>query len=157
MFEYGSMLWMKNEHTGDTLYMVTHSPVVCEVCSTVVYDWELNEEGILECPHCGNQIKEFRPQLCRYGKNDLVSVVVAANNNFGCTYDGEMLPYNHMVNRVITTCRKLLEKEVKSGAIRLLSPEESVYRKRMLVWTAQNTYEPGTEMPQWIKDQFPMP
>ncbi len=151
----GKMLWMNNDQTGDTLYMVVNSPVLCETCGKAVYDWETDDAGALECPHCGHEIREFSPFRCQCGENDRVSLVVAANNNFGCCHDGEMIPYNHMVNRVVTVCGKVLEGEIRAGKIRLLPVEETAYRKRLLLWTSQNTYEPGKAMPQWIRERFP--
>lgn len=157
-FEYGQMLWFSNEQsTGETLYMVINPPVVCETCKKPIYDWVLDEHESLECPSCGHKVEEFNPTPCSCGGNDQISLVIAANNNFGCYHDGEVIPYNHMVNRVVTVCQKSLEKEIRQGKIRILSPEETVYRKRLLAWTAENTYEPGTPMPEWVKKQFPMP
>ena len=152
---YGDMLWMQNTEYGETLYMVVNSPIICEHCGKRIIDWELNEERKFFCPKCKEEIVEFSKERCVCGEIDQASLVVASNNNFCCNTDGETIPYNHMVNRIFPFCEKSIIDEVKQGKIRLLSKQEANQRKRLLVWTAQNTYEPGKPMPQWIIDQFP--
>ena len=157
MFEYGDMLWMTNQSYGDTLYMVVRPPIVCEHCGFHIKDWEPNEENEVYCPECKEQIEKFDHLICNCGEDDFISVVVASNNNFCGTSDGDTMPYNHMVNKVSSFCKKSLIEDIRKGRIRYLSPEEAVYRKRLLVWTNQAEYDPGKAMPQWIIDQFPMP
>lgn len=156
MFEYGDMLWLKNESMGETLYMVINPPIECEHCGKKIYDWELSENGEYFCPECREKIVEFKPVKChRCGENDLVSVIVAANNNFGCSFDGEVTPYNHMVNKISSFCKKEFIKDIEKGKIRYLSKEETIYRKRLLVWTGSNQYEPGKKMPEWVYELIP--
>ena len=157
MFEYGDMFWMSNSSLGETLYMIVHSPIVCEHCGCDIKDWEPNEENKVYCPECKNIIEKFNHLICRCGEDDLVSLVIASNNNFCCTSDGETISYNHMVNKVSSFCKKSIIEDMNKGRIRYLSKEEAVYRKRLLVWTDQPEYEPSKPIPQWIIDQFPMP
>lgn len=153
--KYGDMLWLRHNTYGDTVYMVVNSPIVCEHCNKTILDWELNEENKFFCPKCMEEINHFALKKCECGEYDIVSLIIACNNNFGYTSDGEMIPYNSMVNRIFSFCKKSIEKDIKSGALKLLSAQEAIQRKRLLVWTSQENYEPGTPMPQWIIDRFP--
>lgn len=153
--EYGDMLWMRHEKYGETLYMVVNPPIVCEHCCKTIVDWELSEENTFFCPNCKEMIKEFSRKQCSCGDKDIVSLIVATNNNFCYTPDEGVIPYNSMVNRIFAICQKSIIEDVENGKIRLLSKEETIYRKRLLTWTAQDEYEPGKPMPQWIIELFP--
>lgn len=155
MLDYGDMLWMYHPEFGETLYMVVNPPIVCEHCDFVIIDWELNEQGTFFCPACTEEVKKFQHRLCDCGEDDMVSLVVAANNNFCCNTDGETIPYNHMVNRIFPFCRKSIIEDINKGTVRLLSKKQANQKKRLLVWTSQSSYEPGKPIPQWIIDQFP--
>ena len=68
-----------------------------------------------------------------------------------------MIPYNHRVNVAYTVCEKEVMDDIAHGRIRLCDPVEACQRKRMLLWTSQESYAPDRPMPEWIKERFPMP
>lgn len=152
-FKYGDMLWMDNPDFGTTLWMVINPPIRCEHCCYLIKDWELDDEGILICPNCYNQIKKFVKPTCSCGHEDLVALIVASNNNFHSSYD-EVVPYCHKLNFVSSVCGKKLENEIKQGKIRKLSDEEALNRRRSILWTSSDNYVPGAPIPQWVKDQI---
>ena len=150
---YGDMLWMDHKEMGTTLLMVVNYPIICEYCKTFIKDWELDEEGILICPVCSNQIQEFKRPTCTCGGADMIATVVATNNNFHASNDG-VVPYQHKLNWVTCCCEKQTEKEIQEGKLRLLSHDESVWRRRQLLWTSLDEYDPTVPMPEWIKEQI---
>lgn len=149
--EYGNLLWMDTYDSGTLLYMVLKSPIECEHCGFTLLDWDKNENDEVICPECSRTILEFRKKKCSCGEEDLVSLIVASNNNFHVSYDG-VTPYEHLINLVKPYCIKSILKEISQGKIRKLSHEEEIYRKRLLIWTGSDDYEPGKPIPQWIKE-----
>lgn len=151
--KYGDMLWMDHEDMGTTLLMVINPPIICEYCKTFIKDWELDEDGVLICPICSNQIKEFNRPKCNCGNHDMIATIVATNNNFHSSNDG-VTPYQHKLNWVTCGCERQTEEDIRKGKLRLLSHDESVYRRRLLVWTSLDEYDPSAPMPDWIKEKI---
>ena len=155
--KYGDILKMWNPQLGFTVYMVIEPPVECEHCGKVLYGWSIDETGELHCPACDGQIIKFQPAVCPYcGEHDLVTLVVASNNNFHVGEDG-IIPYNHMVNTTNTFCGKSVARDIQEQRLHLCTPVEACMCKRNILWTSQDDYDENKEMPQWIKDRFPMP
>lgn len=155
MPEYGDMYVTNVPEWSSTVLMVVNSEIDCEHCGRTIVDWSLGEDGRLLCPFCGEEIREFRRHPCGCGEDDLVTLSVAANNNFGSDLNGGVTPYNEKLNRIVTDCAKALEKQVREGRIHKCSRSEAVDIKRRIVWTSSDEYEPGTDYPQWVKDMIP--
>lgn len=153
-FNYGDMLWADCPPFGKTLYMVVGPPFVCESCGTVNKGWFADEDGEVSCSRCGAVVREFRKADCRCGEKDMVTLTVARNDDFHAESDGSVVPWNHAVNRTFTYCAKALWKDVAEGRMEVLGAEDARRRKKMLVWTEQETYAPGKPIPEWIDEMF---
>lgn len=152
-FKYGDMFWMGNHDFGTSLWMMINPPINCEHCGALLKDWELDEDGDLICPECSSQIKEFNRAKCSCGEHDLISLIVASNNNFHASND-EVVPYCDKVNFVNSVCQKSLEEGIKQGKIRKLSDDEAINRRRSILWTSSDDYVPGAPFPQWVIDRI---
>ena len=157
--EYGDVLYAENDAMGRVVYYVVRPPVRCEYCGFIIKDWDY-EMGTkqLYCPECGRQVLAFeRPRCKRCGGNDMITLVVAANNAF-CLEEGDgVIPYNHKVNVTYTVCEKETLEAIARGEMKKCDPVEACQRKRDIVWTSLESYRPEDPMPEWIKSRFPMP
>ena len=153
---YGDILRVNHQTLGSALYMVVNPPIVCEHCGRRIEDWCEDENGKVFCPYCSLEVIEFKPFPCPCGENDMVTLVVAANNNFHESNDG-VVGYNHMVNVHYTFCRKSIENDIAEGRIHKCTPQEACQCKRLILWTSQEDFDETKEIPQWIQDTFPMP
>lgn len=145
---------MDTHSTGPLLYMVLRRPFECEHCHSLIRDWEQEEDGKVHCPECDNIVEEFTPVRCgACGEEDLLSLVVASNNNFHASYD-EIVPYEDRLNMVQSFCEKSIMNDISSGRIKKLSPQEARRAKEMIVWTHFDDYEPGKPVPEKIKEMF---
>ena len=113
MIEYGDMFVMHTHEWGETVLMAVNPAIDCEHCGKMIRDWELDENGQLFCPFCEKEIRLFRRHVCSCGGRDMVTLSVAANNNFGSDLDGSVTPYNEKLNRLILECEKKIEQEVR--------------------------------------------
>ena len=150
----GDILYGSLPNHGRAMLAVCSPPLLCPTCGKTVEADETGDDN--RCPHCGNPMDGAARRPCRCGDNDLVSIVVCANDNFGqLRGTNEVIPYNSKVNLVYHICAKDVDDAIRTGAVRLCSRQEAAYRLRMLYWTMDREYEPGREVPQRIKDQFP--
>ena len=146
---------MGQDRWGRVIYMVINPPIICEHCSSVVFEWKSSVDNII-CPDCGNVIEQRNYYPCpKCGELDYMTLRVVNNNNWH--YDsvtGEVTEYNDKAGFTINTCCKELEKAIKKQEIKLFSEKESADIKRKILWTSSDDYEPGKPMPEWIKDKF---
>lgn len=146
---------MGDSKWGRVMYMVINPPIICETCNSVIFEWKSSAESVI-CPDCDNVIRERDYYPCpECGDDDYVSLRVITNDSFG--YDiqtGEMTEYEDKAGEVLNVCGKSLEKEIKSGVVKLLSAKESVDKKRKLTWTHQDDYDSTQPMPEWIIEKF---
>ncbi len=153
----GRLIWcdLGSFRGGLTLYLVIRPPILCPSCG-MVNKWRYDPDGILTCIYCESVISDIVPAPCPCGDDDLMSLRVVQNNDWGLDYvEDQLHEFNNRLGRVVTTCKKRLEKELRSNDMKLLSHKESVERKRMLVWSQQTTFDPTLPIPQWIIDEWP--
>lgn len=139
---------------GMTLYLVIKPTLICDICGERINNWRKDENGYIECSNCEDfTTQQYLP--CPYCKdNDLMRLRVIQNNNWGIDNDGHLTQLNDKVGKGLNICKKELQKEIKSGKIRLLSAKQSVDKKRLIEWSMRIDYDPSKEMPQDIIDYW---
>ena len=145
-----------SDRWGMVVYMVVNQPIVCGTCEYVVFDWR-ESDGDVVCPYCGHLITDRYHYPCpKCGEDDYHTLRIVTNNNWHYdSYTGQITEYNDKRGKVMSYCGKALMRDIMSGRMTLLGPEESQDVKRRIIWTGSDDYDPSKPMPQSIIDQFP--
>lgn len=168
----GRLIWVDSGtwEGGCILWMVVRGPYICGLCGGLNHEWfvDLDNNNLLTCGVCGLPVNEWEYAKCGVcGDDDWHGLRIVANNNFGISTDGlDLVTYNDKKGKHLVVCGKdfcpdrrrkkyFSNSTSKPPVFRILSPEETIKRKRKLVWTGSDEYQPGKKMPDWVIEMFP--
>ena len=142
--DMGSQKW------GMILYLVIKPTLICNNCGQKINNWRKDKNGYICCPYC-YKLTEQIYQKCPYcNEYDLMRLRVIQSDNWGIDNQQYIEARNSKVGRGISLCKKQLQKQIKTGKIRLLSAKESVDKKRLIQWSRRDDYDPSKPIPEQI-------
>jgi len=167
----GRLIWVERGDFfgGQCLWMVTRGPYICELCGGLNMSWFTNiDTGLLTCGVCGLGVSSWHYAMCPVcGEDDWHGLRLVSNNDFGMSIGGDdVRVYNDLVGKKQSVCgnefdrvnirrNSLRDSVSRKPEFKVFSAEETLKRKRLLVWSSSDDYRSDVAMPSWVYDLYP--